>query len=187
MTQPSLQRQVPVARFPVWRSYAHDVRFFDEFFKMDLSTLDVRTPAWPHGPRSKRSSGVRSIFPRFPRAGAGLYRDHEEVERPPRRFAYNSRESRRTGPPSRHGCRRSAIRSRRMRALVRRRGCADRSFADRCFARAVAQHGSISRSCLRWRINLLDLAKTRTDFTMNWSPASSVRAELGKSHNRQAL
>jgi len=113
--------------------------FFDEFFKMD-SRRSTSTPAWPHGPRSKRSSGVRSICSAISPCRSWVIPRSRRSGTTPRRFAFNSRESRRTGPPSRHGCRRSAI-FEKLRGAVRRRGRADRSFADRCFARAVAQHG----------------------------------------------
>lgn len=109
--------------------------FFDEFFKMDLSTLGGRMAL----ARSGAAACARSV-PRFPRAGAGLYRDHEEVER--------CRDGSRTTHASQgelarlQGAVAGAVLSVREDACaVRRRGCADRSFADRCFARAVAQHG----------------------------------------------
>ena len=114
--------------------------FFDEFFKMDLSTLDVDAcvAAWPSLEAEQRRA--LDLFRRFPRAGAGLYRDHEEVER--------CRDGSRTTHASQgelarfQGTVAGAVLSVREDACaVRRRGCADRSFANRCFARAVAQHG----------------------------------------------
>ena len=158
--------------------------FFDEFFKMDLSTLDVDAcvAAWPSLEAEQRraldlfrDSPCRSwVIPRSRRSGTM-----------PRRFAYNSRESRRTGPLSRHGCRRSAIRSRRCVRCspprVRRPILRKSVFrASSCAA------WSISRSCCAGA-SICSIWPNAHGFTMNWSPASSARAELGKSHNRRAL
>ena len=137
---PSLQRQVPVARFPGGDRYAHDVRLLRRV--LQDGSLDARRRRLRGRmalARSGAAACARSV-PRFPRAGAGLYRDHEEVER--------CRDGSRTTHASQgelarlQGAVAGAVLSVREDACaVRRCGRADRSFADRCFARAVAQHG----------------------------------------------
>ena len=161
--------------------------FFDEFFKMDLSTLDVDAcvAAWPSLEAERR--GVRSICSAIsPCRSWGIPRSRRSGTTP-RRFAYNSRESRRTGPPSRHGCRRSAIRSRRCvrcspprarRPILRRSGV---------FARAVAQHGRFHAVDYCAGASICSIWPNAHGFTMNWSPASSARAELGKSQRWTSL
>ena len=98
--------------------------FFDEFFKMDLST---------------RTLGTDAAFIRFNPTYL-LHRDHEEVER--RRDGSRSTHASQGELARLQGTVAGAVLSVREDArAVRRRGRADRSFADRCFARAVAQHG----------------------------------------------
>lgn len=114
--------------------------FFDEFFKMDLSTLDVDAcvAAWPSLEAEQRRA--LDLFRDFPVPELGYteitkkWNDAETVRVQLTRVKEN-------WPAFKARLQAQCYPFEKMRALFAAAGCADRSFADRCFARAVAQHG----------------------------------------------
>lgn len=158
--------------------------FFDEFFKMDLSTLDVDAcvAAWPSLEAEQRRA--LDLFRDFPVPELGYteitkkWNDAETVRVQLTRVKEN-------WPAFKARLQAQCYPFEKMRALFAAR--VRRPILRRSVFRASSCAAwSILRSCCAGA-SICSIWPNAHGFTMNWSPASSARAELGKSHNRRAL